>query len=162
MIFKIRVSRIVLFSITMACTAFANADDRSTKEQAIALVKKAIVYYEKYGKEKSVTEFNRLDSPFNVKSEINPNGDMYMLLYTMDGVQPVHGKNPKIQGRNVLEMRDADGVYLIKELLKACQSKDGNGWVSYKWPHPISKQIEGKQTYVERAGDICIGTGIYR
>ena len=159
---KYPLSTLVLAAASWLAVAPALAQEKSNQEQAVALVKKAIDTIKKQGHEKAFAELNRLDSPFNTKSDINPHGDMYMLVYQFDGVQPVHGKNPKIPGKNVLDMRDADGTYLIKDMLAACNSKAGNGWVSYKWPHSITKVIEAKQTYVEKTGEYCVGTGIYK
>jgi cytochrome c len=153
--------------VIMSCTNIASsfAIERSDERAATALLQKAQIYLQKNGLEKSIIEFNRLDSPFNVKSEINPNGDLY--LYTLDskGYQSVHGKNPKIRGKVMLEMRDIDGVYLIADMVKICfTSKEGKGWTKYRWPNPITKEVERKQGYVERVPglDLCLGTGIYR
>ena len=141
------------------------AIERSDAKTAVALMQNAQAYLQKNGVEKALIEFNRLDSPFNSKSAINPHGDLY--LYTLDpkGYQTVHGKNPKIRGKYMLEMRDIDGVYLIQALVKICfSSKEGKGWTKYRWPNPITKEVEPKQGYVERVPgmDLCIGTGIYQ
>ncbi len=139
-----------------------NHNKRSSPEEAIAHVKRALVYIKQNGIEKAFVEFNRLDSPFNTTSNINPNGDLYMLVYQFDGMQPVHGKNPNIPGKNVYEMRDSDGVYLIKNMINICKSKEAKGWAYYKWPDSLSGAIMAKQTYVERFGEYCVGTGIYK
>ncbi len=138
------------------------APKRSSPDDAIAHVKRALVYIKQNGVEKAFLEFNRLDSPFNSSSIINPNGDLYMLVYQFDGVQPVHGKNPNIPGKNVFDMRDSDGVYLIKDMINLCKSKEAKGWAYYRWPDSLSGASMAKQTYVERFGDYCVGTGIYK
>jgi len=156
----------ILFFIAGASLASPSfAVERSDAKTAIALMQKAQAYLQQNGVEKALIEFNRLDSPFNSKSAINPHGDLY--LYTLDpkGYQAVHGKNPKIRGKFMLEMRDIDGVYLIAALVKICfSSKEGKGWTKYRWPNPITKEVEPKQGYVERVPgmDLCLGTGIYQ
>ncbi|MFZ6779456.1 cache domain-containing protein [Undibacterium sp. Ji83W] len=140
----------------------AIAVERSTEAEALALIQKAQEYIKTYGAEKAVIEFNRLESPFNSVSEINKKGDLY--LYTLDqkGYQSVHGKNPKIVGKVMLDMRDQDGVFLIREMVEKCFSK-GKGWVNYRWPNPVTKDLEKKRGYVERVPgqDFCLGTGVY-
>ena len=140
------------------------AVERSNESDPLALIKHAQAHNKSNRKEKSIEEFNRLDSPFNSKSDINPLGDLY--LYTLDqkGFQSVHGKNPKIRGKVMIEMRDADGVFLIREMVNKCFGSDGKGWVNYRWPNPVSGNIESKVGYVERipGTDTCIGTGIYK
>jgi signal transduction histidine kinase len=153
---------LVCGAIALSLSVPAFAAGKSGQDDAISIVKKAIDYMKKNGNEKAFAEFNRLDSPFNTMSDINPNGDLYMLVYQPDGVQPVHGKNPKIPGKNVMEMRDGDGIYLIKEMIKTCTSKEGHGWVKYKWPNSITNKLDAKQTYIEKFGDYCVGAGIYQ
>lgn len=151
----------------LACTgAGAWAQGRSTEADALKLLAQAQAYVASHGLDKAVLEFNRLDSPFNSKSAINPYGDLYLYSVAPDGYQAVHGKNPKIRGKVMLDMRDADGKYLIREFVQLCfHNKEGKGWVAYKWPHPITKTVEPKLGYVERVPslpDLCLGTGIYK
>lgn len=139
-------------------------EPRSTRKEAVALLAEARRYLEAHGMPASVAEFNRLDSPFNSRSPINPFGDLYVYSIAPDGYQAVHGKNPKIRGKVMIDMRDADGVYLIREFVRVCfQTPEGQGWVAYKWPHPLTHRVERKLGYVERVPgtDFCLGTGIY-
>jgi alpha-mannosidase len=143
----------------------AIAVERSNEAEAIALIAKAQEYLKKNGVEKAYIEFNRLDSPFNSKSEINPKGDLYLFSLDSKGYQTVHGKNPKIRGKIMLEMRDDDGVPLIANMVDICfKSKQQKGWTKYRWPNPITKEVEAKRGYVEHVEgmDLCLGTGIYK
>lgn len=161
-------STLLLIACTHALLALtaaqAQAVARSDEALALALLTKARQHLSTHGLDKSVAEFNRLDSPFNSKSDINPHGDLYLYSVAPNGFQAIHGKNPKIRGKVMLEMRDADGFYLIKEFVRVCfDTKAGKGWVAYKWPNPLTQQIEPKRGYVERVSpDLCLGTGIYQ
>lgn len=150
----------------LAADASAQAPTASSEADALALLRQAQAYLKTEGLAKAVAEFNRLDSPFNSQSAINPHGDLYLYSIAPDGFQAVHGKNPKIRGKVMIDMRDADGFYLIREFVRLCfHTKEGKGWVQYKWPHPITRQVEPKRGYVERVPDLpqlCLGTGIYR
>ena len=65
-------------------------------------------------------------------------------------------------GKNVIELRDIDGKYLIKEFIEVTNTK-GKGWVDYKWPNPITKVIQQKSSYVEKVdNDLIFGVGIYK
>ena len=140
------------------------AATNSSEAQALALIKKAQDYIKAHGLEASYAEFNRLDSPFNTKSDINPNGDLYLFTLDFNGFQVVHGKNPKIRGKVMIDMRDSEGVPLILNMVAKCKSPLGKGWVPYKWPHPISQEVEPKLGYVERieGTKVCVGTGVYK
>lgn len=140
------------------------SEPRSTQQDAVALLAEARRYLQAHGMQQAVVEFNRLDGPFNSRSAINPNGDLYLFSIAPNGYQAVHGKNPKIQGKVMIDMRDADGVYLIRELARICfETPEGKGWFPYKWPHPLTHRVERKLGYVERVPgtDFCLGTGIY-
>lgn len=143
-------------------STIALAVEKSNADDAIVFVKKAVSHLKMNGAEKSFFEFNRMDSPFNTMSEINKKGDLYVFVMNGDGIEVAHGKNPKMQGKNLIDLRDSDGVYLQKEMLKACNSKDGKGWVDYKWPNPVTTVVEQKSSYVEKFGGFCVGTGIYK
>ena len=159
---------VLRLAITLLAAAMINcayALEKSTEAEAIALIQKAQEYLKTNGMEKSIREFNRLDSPFNSLSEMNKKGDLYLFSVDSKGYQAIHGKNPKIPGKVMLDMRDSDGVYIIKDLIKAClQSKDGKGWTQYRWPNPVSKEVEVKRGYIEKVAgvDMCLGTGIYK
>jgi signal transduction histidine kinase len=59
-------------------------------------------------------------------------------------------------------MRDGDGVFFVKKISEVAASKAGKGWVDYKWPNPITKELEQKSTYVERVDDVYFACGIYK
>lgn len=134
----------------------AFAMERSTPEQARAMVKRAVEFYKEHGREKSFAEFNDPKGRF-VKN------DLYLFAFNTkgDGVQLVHGNNAKMLGKNVLDMRDSDGKFIIREFIEVANSKAGSGWVEYRWPNPITRVSEIKVSYVERVGDVLIGCGAY-
>ena len=51
---------------------------------------------------------------------------------------------------------------IVKNFIEVGNSKAGNGWVDYKWPNPVTKAVESKATYIEKVGDILIGSGVYK
>lgn len=147
--------------VTLAFTLLAStpvlASEKGSTDEAVALVKKAIAYLKDNGKEKAFAEFSNPKGQFVDR-------DLYVVAFSTsgDGVALAHGGNAKLVGRSLLDLRDVDGKYMVKEFLKVANDKAGKGWVDYKWPHPVSKAIEAKTTYVERAGDIAIACGVYK
>ena len=133
---------------------FSWAAQRSSKDDAVAMVKKAGAYYQEHGLKKALSAFNNPKGPF-IKNEL------YLFVYDKDGVNLAHGQNQKMIGKNLLEMRDADGVFLIKKVIEIGDSKTGHGWQRYKWPNPITKQVEEKLSYTEKFGELYISCGIY-
>ena len=72
-----------------------------------------------------------------------------------------HGANAALVGKNLIDLKDPDGKFLIRELAAVAKGP-GSGWVDYKWPNPITKLIDNKSSYVERMGDYFVGVGVYR
>jgi cytochrome c len=162
---KAVVTIVLSLSALLGQSAPVQAIERSNAADAIALVEKALEFMQLHGNAAAIAEFNRLNSPFNTVSEINRKGDLYLFMFYANkpgAGQVVHGKSPKIVGKDVTEMRDVDGVYLIKEIIKTCNLKEGKGWVGYKWPNPLTNEVESKQSYVVKVGEYCLGTGIYK
>jgi cytochrome c len=142
-----------LLMLAAALSFQAAADERATPDEAKAMVKKAVAYYKKVGKEKSMPEFCRKDGPFIDR-------DLYVTVIAMDGMEYAH-INPKSVGRNVIDLRDPDGKFLIKERLDAAKSTP-SGWHDFKFFNPVSKKIEAKTSYWERVDDLVFASGAYK
>lgn len=139
--------------IGVACAADAEPA-HATPDQAVALVKQVVESLKKDGKDKVFAEVDDHHGPF-VK------GELYVFIYDLNGTCLAHGANDKLIGKNLIGMKDADGKPLIKETADLAKTK-GSGWIEYKWWNPVTKSIQVKQSYIERAGDILVGVGIYK
>ncbi|MCV2367806.1 cache domain-containing protein [Roseateles oligotrophus] len=144
----------LLLSIACASLAFAQ---RATPEDAVAMVKKGAAYLKAHGKEKALAAFNDQKGEF-VK------GELYFFVYGTngDGIVLAHGQNPKMLGKKLIDMRDPDGLFVIRDMTAIANSPEGKGWYKYKWPNTLTRAVETKLSYVERVGDIWIGCGIYQ
>ncbi|MES2041766.1 MAG: cache domain-containing protein [Pseudomonadota bacterium] len=131
---------------------FALADDNPA--DAIAMVDKGLAYMQKNGKDALVQEINNKNPDFI-------NGSIYLYVRGLDGVVIAHPINPKLIGKNMLDLPDADGKYYRKEIIALAKSK-GKGWVDYRYNNPVSKQIENKTTYIFRSNDVILEAGIYK
>ena len=87
--------------------------------------------------------------------------DLYPFIYDMSGRCVAHGARPALIGKNLIDLKDQDGKYLIRELIEIAKGP-GSGWVDYKWPNPLTNKIEDKSSYVEKMGDYFVGVGVYR
>jgi len=72
-----------------------------------------------------------------------------------------HGANPKLVGKELMNMKDPDGNLPNKILIDVAKEK-GKGWGSeVKFINPTSQKIERRKAYVERVGDTVVGCGIF-
>lgn len=127
--------------------------DRGTDAEAEALVKKAIAYYKKNGREKSMDEFSKSPGPFVDR-------DLYVSVLTMQADSLAH-INAKMRGRNTMEYRDPDGKFPIRERTEIAK-RDGKGWQEFKFVNPVSMKIEVKHTYFETYDNLIFSAGAFR
>lgn len=126
-----------------------------TKEEAVAMVQRVQEMFAEKGVDatfKAVDDKN--DKEFHDR-------DLYAFVYDFKGVCVAHGARPALIGKNLLDIKDQDGKYLIRSMIDI--TKDGRtGWVDYKWPDPLTNKIEDKSAYVAKLGEgYWVGVGIY-
>jgi cytochrome c len=132
----------------------AQANEQGTPAEAEAMVKKAVAYIGKVGPEKAYDEFTN-GKQFKDR-------DLYVIVYDLNGKNLAQGANPKLVGKDLIGLKDADGKPLIKMFIDLAKEK-GKGWVEgYKFMNPVTQKIEGKSMYLERVGDTLVGCGIYK
>ena len=126
---------LALIATLVVSLAVHAADDanRASPADAEAMVKKAIAYYKKNGKEKSMAEFMKNPGPFVDR-------DLYVTVYDMQANDLAH-INPKMVGKNMMDLRDPTGKYHIKERLEAAKTHD-KGWQDFQFFNPMTKKIE--------------------
>ncbi len=95
----------------------------------------------------------------NIRYEESKDG--YIFGYLFDGTNIVMGTRPELEGKNLYDTVDSNGVKIIKELIDA--SKNGGGFVEYQWHKPSIDADAPKLSYsatIEEF-DWMIGTGFY-
>jgi cytochrome c len=144
-------------TLAFAAAAPAIAQDKSkgTKAEAVAMVEKALAHIDKVGREKAFADFNNKTGPFTDR-------DLYVVVYDIRGKVLAHGANEKMIGKDVIELRDNDGKYFVKERVAMMKAPDARGWQDYKFMNPVTKQIEPKQMYLRRLDDMIVGCGVYK
>ncbi len=144
----------VLITIGFFFAAAGTVYAADTPAQAKAMVEKAIAYYKANGKEKALAEISNQKGQF-VK------GDIYVTVYDLTGKCLAHGANPKMIGMDLIDMKDPDGKYFVKERIEIAKTK-GKGWQDFKFSNPVTKKIEPKTMYIEKVDDIIFGCGAYK
>ncbi|HET9576714.1 MAG TPA: cache domain-containing protein [Usitatibacter sp.] len=132
----------------------AAAADHGSAAEATAMVSKAIDYMKKNGREKGYAEINNPKGQFVDR-------DLYVVVYDLNGKVMAHGSNAKMIGKDLIDMRDTDGKYFVKERVEIAKGK-GSGWQDYKFMNPVSRKIEPKSMFLQRYEDVIVGCGIYK
>jgi len=146
----------IIISALFAATALpaipALAAD--TTAAAVAMVDKGLAYMQKNGKDALIKVVNAKDPAFI-------NEHTYLTVRALDGTQLAHPTNPKLVGKNLVVLPDADGKLFRKEIIDQAKSK-GKGWVDYRYNNPVNGEIEKKSTYFFRQDDVILEAGIYK
>jgi methyl-accepting chemotaxis protein len=85
----------------------------------------------------------------------------YIFVYQYDGTNLATRPKPSLEGKNLIDLKDANGKPLIKDLINI--AKDGGDFYQYIWFNPSNDQDEPKMSYaigLEKWGWM-VGTGAY-
>jgi signal transduction histidine kinase len=141
-------------ALLIALSGAAGAEAaRASVDEAQAMVKKAIDYYKKNGRDKALAEISRADGKLTDR-------DLYVTVYTLDGVCLAH-INPRVVGKNMIDQRDTDGKHFTRERLEAAKTQP-SGWQDFKFFNPMTKKVEPKRQYWERYDNLVFAAGAYR
>jgi signal transduction histidine kinase len=146
--------KLIVVAAVASLIAPALATERGTADEAEAMVKKAVSYAKANGKDKLISEVNGGKGQFIDR-------DLYVSVWTTKAVVLAHGANTKLVGKDIIELKDADGKFFMKEIVDKSASA-GKGWVDYKWVNPVTKEIQAKSAYFEKVDDIIVSTGFYK
>ena len=94
-------------------------------------------------------------------------GSIYLFIYNTDGVFIFHGDDPSLEGQNLIDLEDANGVKIVQEGISAAAA--GGGFVEYLWPDPAvagdeetgSPKVGYALSYSALDRDFVIGSGFY-
>lgn len=146
----------MVLGLVLGLSSAAAEEKKGTAAEATAMVQKAIAHIKKIGREKAFADFD------------NPKGgfvdrDLYIVVYDLKGKVLAHGANPKMIGKDLIDLRDNDGKYFVKERVEMMsKGPDAKGWQDYKFMNPTTSQIEPKSMYLQRYEDLIVGCGIYK
>ena len=147
-------TQILLVAALVALGGMASAATGATKDEAVAMVKKAVAAIKSEGPDKAYAEISNPSGPF-------VDGDLYIVVYGLDGMVLAHGADKKRIGTNQMNDKDADGKEFVKERIELAKTHD-SFWQSYKFMNPVTKKVEPKQMYCERLEQTVVCGGVYQ
>ena len=148
------VTSVALLLAPLVLGGFALGATSATKDEAVAMVKKAVTAIKSEGPDKAYAEIDDPKGPFVDR-------DLYITVVNMDGVVLTHGADKTRIGINVLHDKDVDGKEFVKERMERAKTEP-SFWQSYKFMNPVTKQVEPKQMYCERLNDTVVCGGVYQ
>jgi signal transduction histidine kinase len=126
----------------------------ASKDEAVAMVKKAVAYIKSEGPKTAYPAIDDQSGQFVDR-------DLYIVVYGMDGTVLAHGANKARVGTNQLGDKDPDGKAFVKERVKLAETQP-SFWQSYKFMNPMTKTVEPKDMYCERLEQTIVCGGVYQ
>jgi signal transduction histidine kinase len=125
-----------------------------TKDDAVAMVKKAVATIKADGTEKAYAVISEAGGKY-------VDGEIYVVVQGFDGVTLAHATNPKLIGKNMIDAQDVDGKFFAKGLAENGQ-KQASFWYDFKFVNPATKKIQVKDMYCETVNPTVVCAGVYR
>lgn len=138
-------------TVALALAQVALAGDFATAKEAQAMLTKAVAAI-KANKQKTFEEITAQDPKWVDR-------DLYPYALDIQGMALAHGANAKLVGKNLGQLKDADGKLFVQGLIE--QGRKGKGSVDYKWTEPVSKKVLSKRAFCESVDTVIVCTGIY-
>ena len=140
----------LLIAASFALPAFA-AEERGKPEEARAMLARAVAHIKAVGREKAMADFMVKPGPWVDR-------DLYITVFDMTGKTLSHGANPRMVGKDNINLQDGNGKFHVKERLEIARAK-GRGQQEFAFLNPMTKQIEPKLMFFERMDDIVVACG---
>ena len=94
-------------------------------------------------------------------------GSVYLFLFSTEGLFILHGANPDLEGQNLIDLEDANGVKMVQELIAV--AAEGGGYVEYLWDNPAvegdeeigSPKVSYAIPYSALGQDFVLGSGFF-
>ncbi|WP_043532351.1 methyl-accepting chemotaxis protein [Litchfieldella xinjiangensis] len=86
----------------------------------------------------------------------------YVFVYGFDGTNLVTAPMPEREGTNMLEVKDSNGSFLIRDMIEIAKTGKGD-FYQYHWPYPGTGEIEQKYSYADGIAKWgwMLGAGVY-
>ena len=96
-------------------------------------------------------------------SQLRYDGQDYFWINDTTPTMIMHPMKPQLDGKDLTEVKDPDGVFLFREMVKAVKSNPDGGYVHYMWPKPGKEDPQPKISFVRefQPWGWIIGTGMY-
>jgi methyl-accepting chemotaxis protein len=111
--------------------------------------------------------YNAEDTPGNrelvktILRDLRYDTDGYFFVYDFNGVNQVLGPKPELEGKDLSNLKDADGKLFIQGIISAARS--GSGYTQYQWDKPSVKKAVAKLSMSKTLDKYnwVVGTGFY-
>jgi methyl-accepting chemotaxis protein len=119
-------------------------------------------YYSLY-ESKAITEDEAKAQALVALSKLRYAGNEYFWVNDLKPAMLMHPIKPELNGKDLTEMKDPNGVQIFVEFAKTAQTTEAEGFVGYMWPKPGAPKPEPKISFVRqfKPWKWVVGSGVY-
>jgi methyl-accepting chemotaxis protein len=101
------------------------------------------------------------DEAKKVTASMKYGTDGYIWIHDYNNMMLVH-PSPALQGKSQVDLKDPNGVYIVREMTKTCREK-GEVFLNYVWKRPGKEESAPKLSYAKAipSRSWIVGTGLY-
>lgn len=124
-------------------------NEEAKRKATIELVDQALEFVQK----------NPFDKALNIFTHGKEflRGELYIFVYDMNNVSLANGQDARTVWKNLSDLRDPFGTYIVQEIVK--KGKDGGGWVTYQWRN--ATKVSYVKPFTKDGKQYVIGSGYY-
>ncbi len=121
------------------------------RSKTVSLLEKAVAYF----KEPDTSVVQACHDFMRTKKFVD--GELFIYMYDFKGNCLAHGNEPFMLWRNVYNLRDSFGTYIVQSIIE--KAKSGGGWVTYEWRG--ATRVSYVQKVVKDGVSYALGCGYY-
>jgi methyl-accepting chemotaxis protein len=164
---------LILVVLIMNITSYFSGQTQLEEKQALlekglmAEKQQLLAKYLALAESSIAKAYNAEDTPSNrelvknILRDLRYDTDGYFFVYDFNGVNQVLGPKPELEGKDLSNLKDADGKLFIQGIISAARS--GSGYTQYQWDKPSVKKAVAKLSMSKTLDKYnwVVGTGFY-
>ena len=146
----------------MRLDAAMRADIADRTKASVEIAYSVVAHYQAEEQAGRLSRVQAQDAAKAAVGAMRYGNDDYFWINDMRPTMVMHPMKPALNGTDLSENKDADGVLMFKEFVSVVQQK-GEGFVDYQWAKPNQEEASPKISYVKGFAPWgwVIGSGVY-
>ncbi|MCG7530563.1 methyl-accepting chemotaxis protein [Psychrobium sp. MM17-31] len=139
-----------------------NNQQREKVQHLVESAHATVAHYYQQSQDGKMSEVDAKAAALSAIEAMRYAGSDYFWVNDFTPTMLMHPIKPSLNGKNVTDIQDSDGVQIFVEMLKIVRSQK-QGFLPYKWPKPGADEPVDKISFVQEFApwQWIIGTGVY-
>lgn len=139
-------------------------DGRESTLRSVVDASEAIVgHYEVLARDGAMDEADAKAAALEAIGAMRYDGIEYVWINDLEHRFVMHPISPQLVGRDMRDLQDPTGTYILREVVRIARTPEGEGFLSYMWPKPGNEEPVDKRSFFRlfEPWGWVFGTGMY-